>query len=302
MTGERRLAAALVITAGYMAVEFVGGLVFNSLALIADAGHMLSDAMALALSWVALQIGKRSPTDRHTFGFKRTEILAALLNGVALWVIVGVIFYEASHRFMKAEPVAGMGMLIVAAVGLAINLIMAGLLFKSRAENLNLRSAFLHVLSDALGSVGAILAALIILGTGRYWVDPLASVLIGVLILYSSWDLVKESVQILMEAVPLGVSIRDVEEAMVQQPGVCCVHDLHVWSISSNRVALSAHVVLSEPEQDRTTVLEGLNEILREKFKIDHTTIQVEDTHEMHANTEGLVCRPGTACNIPEGS
>jgi len=150
--------------------------------------------------------------------------------------------------------------------------------------------------------VGAIAAALIILATGRYWVDPLASMMIGVVILYSSWHLVKESVHILMEAVPSRVGIRDIEEAMLRQPGICCVHDLHVWSISSNRVALSAHVVLSDPEQNRTLVLNELNEILHEKFKIDHTTIQIEGTHEIHPEVEGLVCRPGTECNVPEGN
>jgi len=296
--GEKGLRIALFITVGYMAVEAAGGIFFNSLALLADAGHMLSDAMALGLSWVAIQIGKRSPTVRHTFGFKRTEILAALLNGVALWVIVALIVYEAFLRLAQPQPVAGMGMLIVAGIGLTVNLAMARILFKSRALNLNLKSAFLHVLSDALGSVGAIGAALIILWTGRYWVDPLVSVLIGVLILYSSWGLIKESVHILMEGVPLGMDVTQIENAMLRQSGVCCVYDLHVWSITSNRTALSAHVVLSDPHRDRAAVLRGLEAILSESFDIKHTTIQIEDTHEMRPPTEGISCRPGTTCNL----
>jgi len=296
-SGEARLGIALVITAGYMVAEVAGGIFFNSLALLADAGHMLSDVMALALSWVAMHIGKRSPTDRHTYGFKRTEILAAMVNGLALWVIVAVIFYEAVQRFMSPAPVAGKGMLMVASVGLAVNLGMAAMLFRTREHNLNLKGAFLHVLSDALGSVGAIVAAIVILGTGAFWVDPLVSVLIGFLIIYSSWGLLRESVNILMEGVPPGVEIKDIEDALLEHAGVCCVYDLHVWSITSNRVALSAHVVLSEPEGNRVEVLRGLERLLGERFGITHTTIQVETTHEMRPESESLVCREGTVCN-----
>jgi cobalt-zinc-cadmium efflux system protein len=280
-----------------MLVEFAGGIFFNSLALLADAGHMLSDVMALGLSWVALQIGKRSPTDTHTFGFKRTEILAALFNGVALWVIVGIIFYEAAHRFFTPQAVQGTGMLIVASIGLAVNLIMAALLFSSRRENLNVKGAFLHVVSDALGSVGAIVAAFIIIMTGHNWVDPVVSVLIGMLVLYASWGLVKESVRILMEGVPSEVDIREIEENIVGQDGVCCVYDLHVWSITSNRHALSAHVVLSDEQGDRNRVLTDLNEVLQERFHIDHTTIQLESSHEMRPTCEAAVCRRGTSCS-----
>ena len=296
-SGETRLGIVLFITAGYMVAEVVGGIVFNSLALLADAGHMLSDVMALALSWIAIQIGKRSPTDRHTYGFKRTEILAALVNGLALWVIVGVIFYEAVLRLLKPAEVAGLGMLVVASLGLVVNLAMAAVLFRTRQVNLNLKGAFLHVLSDALGSVGAIVAAVIILSFGAYWSDPLVSILIGLLIVYSSWGLVKESVHILMEGVPPDVQIKKIEDAILEHGGVCCVYDLHVWSITSNRVALSAHVVLSEPERGRMEVLRGLEKLLAEKFDITHTTIQAETTHEMRPGGDPLVCRAGTVCN-----
>lgn len=294
--GETSLGIALLITAAYMFAEVIGGLFFNSLALLADAGHMLSDAMALGLSWMALRIGKRSPTDKHTFGFKRTEILVALFNGLALWAIAGVIVYEAVHRFLSPSPVAGGGMLAVAGVGLIINLVMAALLFRDRKTNLNIRGAFLHVVSDALGSVGAILAAIIILTTGFYVADPLVSLLICLLILYSSWGLIKESVHILMEGVPSGVEVSAIEQALLGSNGVCCVYDLHVWSISSNRTALSAHVVLSDPKMDPHEILEGLNHILAEKFQISHTTIQVETSHEMRSHAEGLLCRTGTVC------
>ncbi|MEW6531322.1 MAG: cation diffusion facilitator family transporter [Thermodesulfobacteriota bacterium] len=295
---ERRLAIALVITALYMVAEVAGGLVFNSLALLADAGHMLSDTMALGLAWVAFQVGKRVPTARHTFGFRRTEILAALLNGLILWAIVAVICYEAVHRLVSPPAVQGGGMLMIALVGLAVNLGMAALLFEGRKENLNIRGAFLHVSADALGSLGAGLAGAIILFTSANWVDPLASFLIGGLVLYSSWGLVRDSVHILMEGVPTGLSIDEIEQALIEQQGVCCIYDLHVWSITSDRHALSAHLVLAEPERDPTEMLKQLNELLWVRFRIDHTTLQLEATHEMRAEAEGLVCRAGTACAV----
>ena len=295
---RRRLVIALFLTAGYMIVEAVGGYLFNSLALLADSGHMLSDVMALGLSWLALYIGQRSPTDKHTFGFKRTEILAALMNGVALWVIVALLFYEAGRRFFQPPQVEGTGMLIVASAGLAVNFLIAALLFRARRENLNIRSAFIHVIADALGSAGAILAAIVILTTGLNWVDPLVSVLIGLLILFSSWELLKESVHILMEGVPAGMQIRDIEQTLLEQDGVCCVYDLHVWSITSNRHALSAHVVLSDLTEDRNQVLKRLNAVLVDKFHIDHTTIQIETSHEMRNEAEGITCRAGTSCSV----
>lgn len=293
---ETRLGFVLFVTAGYMVVEIVGGILFNSLALLADAGHMLSDVMAQGLAYAALIIGRRSPTDRHTFGFKRTEILAALWNGLALWAIVALILYEAAHRAWNPGKVAGEGMLLVAGIGLLVNLLLAGLLFREREYNLNVKGVFLHVLSDALGSVGAMVAAVIILLTGYYIADPIVSVFIGVLILYSSWGLIKDSVHILMEGVPAGIEIADVESAMLEQAGVCCIHDLHVWTIGSDRTALSAHVVLSDPERDSDMVLSNLNRVLQDTFHIDHTTIQIESTHDVVATRSGMICRPGTAC------
>ncbi len=296
--GQNRLGIALCITAVYMVAEAVGGVVFNSLALLADAGHMLSDVMALGLSWVAIRIGRRSPSDRLTFGFKRTEILASLFNGVALWAIVAVIFYEAVHRFLAPQPVAGTGMLLIASLGLLVNLAVAAVLFSSREENLNMRGAFLHVVADALGSVGAISAAVVIIFTGRFWVDPLVSVFIGILVLYSSWGLVKESVHILMEGVPADLDVREIEEAMVAHEGVCCVYDLHVWSISSDRNALSVHVVMSDSHQDRNMVLAGLQELFKNRFGIDHSTIQLEANHDMRPQNSRIRCREGTVCQL----
>ncbi len=299
LESQNRIAIAFAITTLFMVAEVVGGIVFNSLALLADAGHMISDIIALALSWFAIRIGKRVPTDRHTFGFKRSEILAAWLNGLVLWLIVALIFFEAGHRLFNPEPVMGLGMLVIAGLGLGVNLLMAWLLFENRLENLNMKAAFIHVVSDALGSVGAIIGALIILGTNLFWVDPLISIFIGLLILYSSWGLIKESTSILMEAVPEGLEISDVEQALLQHRGVCCVYDLHVWSITGGRPSLSAHVVLAEDYRiDRDEVLMDLSNTLKSKFNIEHSTIQIEAGHEMRPDAERLTCRAGTSCAV----
>ncbi|MEW6138706.1 MAG: cation diffusion facilitator family transporter [Thermodesulfobacteriota bacterium] len=296
--GSTRLGVVLFITVSYMVVEIVGGLLFNSLALLADAGHMFSDVMAQGLAYAAIIIGRRAPTDRHTFGFKRTEILAALWNGLALWAIVGVIFYEAAHRMFNPNPVVGKGMLAVAGIGLLVNLVLAGLLFRERERSLNVRGVFVHVISDALGSVGAVSAALIIMFTGYYVADPIVSVFIGLLILYSSWGIIREAVHILMEGVPPGIDISAVESTMLEQEGVCCIHDLHVWTIGSDRAALSAHVVMGESGRNADEIVGSLNQVLKDKFDIDHTTIQVQSTHDVLYVGSGLVCRPGTACAI----
>lgn len=294
---RRRLEFSLALAASYMVVEFAGGLIFNSLALVADAGHMLSDVLALALSAFAMRLGARRPTDRFTFGLKRTEILAALINGIAIWGLVGVIFFEAVQRLLNPPEVRGVGMLVIAGIGLAVNVVMAGLLFSRRKENLNIRGAFLHIVGDALGSVGAIVAAVVIVFTNATWVDAAVSVLIGLLLIYSSWALIKESVTLLLEGVPIGMDIGSIERAIVEDESVCCVYDLHVWGITGERPSLSAHVILSRPDAPRDDVLERLNAILRERFNIDHITLQIESTHEMKSTPNGAYCRTGTACS-----
>jgi cobalt-zinc-cadmium efflux system protein len=298
--GHDKLGWALIITALYMVAEAAGGLYFNSLALLADAGHMLSDVMALGLSWVAIKIGKRRPTDRHTFGFRRTEILAAFLNGLGLWIIVGLIVYEAHKRLMNPEPVMAGGMLLIASVGLGVNVFMALLLFRHRESSLNIKSAFIHIIGDALGSVGAIAAAIGIILTSKFWLDPLVSVLVALLILLSSWELVKESVNILLEGVPKGIDISAIEASLIENSSVCCVHDLHVWSISGEKHALAAHVVLNA-EADQEELLSRINTTLNEKFGIDHTTIQIEITHNGITGCHTDQCRPGSPCSNANG-
>ncbi len=298
---QNRVLLALLVTAAYMVTEFLGGLWFNSLALMADAGHMLSDVFALALSFAAMRVGNRSATDKHTFGFKRSEVLAALLNGLLLWGIAAVIIYEALHRFFEAQPVAGGGMLVIASIGLMLNLAVAALLYSNRDHNLNLKSAFMHVIADALGSVGAILAGIVIIFTGAYWVDPLTGIGVALLILYSSWYLVKESVLVLMEGVPSHLSLSAIEQSIISNPNVCCVHDLHVWSISGNKTALSAHVILMDHPAFPDAVLSQLRDLLHDDFGIEHTTIQIERFHSHHGAESGT-CRPGTQCSAGDHS
>jgi len=280
-----------------MIVEAWGGFYFNSLALLADAGHMLSDAAALGLSWFAIRVGKRSPTDRHTYGFQRTEILAALFNGLALWALAGIIVYESVSRIFSPRLVDGKGMFIIAGLGLFLNLLIAYILFNHRKKNLNIRGAFLHVVSDALGSLGAMMAAVGILLTGSLWADPIAGVLICFLIFYSSLSLVKESLGILMEAVPFRLDIREIESQIMRVEGICCIYDLHVWSLSSEEAAFSCHVVISDIGRDSKDILMDINKLLMDKHKITHSTIQLETDHYMRANAVRDLCRAGTACD-----
>ncbi|NIO09209.1 MAG: cation diffusion facilitator family transporter [Deltaproteobacteria bacterium] len=271
----RPLAAALAITFLYFVVEVIGGIYTNSLALLSDAGHMLSDIAALGLSLCAFQIARRPATPQKTFGYHRLEIVAALVNGLVLWLIVGVIFHEAFHRFFTPPQVQSVGMLAIATMGLAVNIVAGFILYRSHHESLNVHSAFLHVVGDALGSVGAMVAALIMIYTGWYLADPLISIFIGGLILYTSWGLIKESADILMQSVPRGISLDQVKEAMEGVTGVMKVHDLHIWAVTSGVFTLSAHAVVNG-ERDFHQVLSDMEKTLSERFDIRHTTIQLE--------------------------
>jgi cobalt-zinc-cadmium efflux system protein len=271
----RRLKLALALSCVYFFAELIGGFLTNSLALLSDAGHMLSDIGALALSLFAFRIAKRPATVSSTFGYHRVEILAALFNGLTLWLIVGVIFAAAYNRFLDPPPVESYGMMVVASVGLLVNIVAGAVLYGSHHHNLNLRGAFLHIVSDALGSVGAITAGLIMLFTGWYVADPVISILIGLLILRASWNLVKESLSVLMQAVPKGIRLEDVQRCLEEVEGVSKVHDLHVWAVTSDLFTLSAHAVV-ENGGDFHQVLNGIEEVLKERFNIEHTTIQLE--------------------------
>jgi cobalt-zinc-cadmium efflux system protein len=273
--GGRNLVLALVITATLFVIELAAGFYTNSLALIADAGHMLTDVAALALSLGALKIAGRQPTHRKTYGYMRVEILAALANGVFLVLVALYIFYEAYARLRVPEAVRGLPMLVVAAVGLAANLVTAGLLYRSQRENLNIRGAFLHVAGDTLGSVGAIVAGIAVVAWRWYLADPLVSIVVAILVLYSSWQLVRESVDVLLEGTPAHLEIAAILADLGSVRGVVSVHDLHVWSITSGMPALSCHVVVRRDE-DASDVLASLSRLMRERHKIEHTTIQIE--------------------------
>jgi cobalt-zinc-cadmium efflux system protein len=273
---RKRLTLALVLAAVYMVAEVVGGLLANSLALLADAGHMLTDVAALGLSLFAIWAAQRPATPKRTYGYRRMEILAALVNGATLVAIAVLIFAEAYRRWSNPPSVKGGLMLAVACGGLAVNLASLWILRGGREDSLNVRGAWLHVVTDTLGSAQAIAAGVLISGFGWYWADPLASVLIGLLVIISSLGLLRESVEVLMEGVPAHVKLDEVAEVMALVPGVRAVHDLHVWTITSGFVALSAHVVVA-PECSED-VLWRVRAAIHNRFGIEHSTIQVERT------------------------
>jgi cobalt-zinc-cadmium efflux system protein len=272
---RRDLTITLAITASYCLVEFAGGVLTNSLALLSDAGHMFADVAAIGLSLFAMRLAQRPPTASKTFGYHRVEILAALVNALFLWVIVGLIFLEAYHRFLSPPAVRSVGMIAIAAIGLGVNIASLLVLRGSQAESLNIRAAFVHVLGDALGSVGAVGAGIAILVADWSVADPLASVAIGLLILYSSWEIIRDAVDILMQSAPRGMRVEEVEDCLLQIQGVRQVHDLHIWSLTSGRYHLSAHLVVGG-ENEPHLIVDTAQRRLHERFCIDHTTVQVD--------------------------
>lgn len=283
-----RLKITLVLAAGYMVAEAVGGWMANSLALLADAGHMLSDVAALALSLFAITIAQRPATPARTYGYHRTEILAALANGATLIAIAILILVEAWHRFQAPEPVGGRLMLMIAIGGLLVNLAGMAILHGGRGESLNVRGVWLHLMADALGSVGAIAGALLITAFGWQWADPAVSVVVSLLIVYSSWALVKESVAVLLEGAPRHIDVTRVKETMLRVDGVESVHDLHVWTITSGMDAMSGHVVIHQPpRRGRGEILAELHSSLHDGFGLHHLTIQFEEPGFDHGRCAG---------------
>ena len=290
---RRRLSLVLVLTAIYMIAEAVGGWWTGSLALLADAGHMLTDVAALALALMAAWFGSRPATSSKTFGYYRLEILAALINGVALVLISLLIFYEAYQRWSAPPNVRGSVVMMIAAGGLMINLVCAWILHAPHEVDLNIRGAWLHVLSDAFGSVGAIVAGAIMSVYGWYAADPLFSALIGTMIVWSSWRLIRDSTNVLLEGTPAHINLAAVEDAILRTDGVNAVHDLHVWTITSGREALSAHVIHAY-SVSQIELLKELRTKLHDHFGVDHLTIQME-TADFEDETFHF-CHAGTAC------
>jgi cobalt-zinc-cadmium efflux system protein len=272
---RRRLALTLGLVALYMVAEVVGGLLSGSLALLADAGHMLSDAGALGLSLFALWIAQRPPTPSKTWGYYRIEILAALINGAALLALSVFILLEAVERIRQPAEVRAPLMMAVAAGGLLVNLVSLRILSGGKNDNLNMRGAWLHVLTDALGSVQAIVAGGLIWVYGWTWADPVASMLISLLVLYSAWGLLRETVGVLMEGAPRHIDVDEVRDCLICLPGILAVHDLHIWTITSGMESLSVHVVVDEG-QSYSDALTEVRAILHNRFGIDHMTVQVE--------------------------
>ena len=295
--GDRRaLGAALVLIAAFMVVEVAVGIVSDSLAVLADAGHMLSDAASLGLALGAVWLASRPATSQRSFGYRRAEILAALANGVLLVAISIWIFIEAARRFRDPPDVLGGWVLVVGCVGLAVNLTAAWILSRG-SSSLNMRGALLHVFADALGSAGVIVAGIVVLATGWDTIDPIVSAVIGVLILLSSWSLLRESVNVLLEAAPAGIVAEDVGRAIIGVDEVVEVHDLHIWTITSGFPALSAHVLV-EPRADCHGLRRQIELVLRDRFDLDHTTLQVDHVRSGGASTvafgrtDGLNTRP----------
>jgi cobalt-zinc-cadmium efflux system protein len=269
------LVAALALTGGYMVVELVGALLTGSLALLADAAHMLTDVGGLGLALFAIWVASRPPTPAKTYGYYRAEILAALVNALVLLVVAGGILVEAWQRLVDPRPVLGGPMLAIGALGLVVNLVGAWLLHRDAAHSLNVRAAYLEVLSDAVSSLGVIVAAGVVLVTGWTPADALVSAGIALVIVPRTWHLLRQAVNVLLEGVPAHLDLSAIEGAMIQVRGVVRVHDLHVWTLTSGREAMSAHVVVLDVRESER-LLDALHAVLHARFGIDHTTIQIE--------------------------
>ncbi len=274
--GETRpLSLALGLVLAFAVVEVVAGVAAGSLALLADAGHMASDAGALAVALFAAWLGRRAATPQRSFGWRRAEILAALANGLGLVVIAIVILVEAGRRLSDPTEVVGAVVLVTGVAGLAVNIFTARILHPSSESSLNMRAAFRHVLADLVSSLGVIAAALVVLATGWPYADPLLGILIGLLVVWSAWSIVRESLGVLLEGTPVGIDAHEVGRRMAAVPGVVDVHDLHIWTITSGFPALSAHVLVL-PSADCHAIRRELEALIRERFALTHATLQVE--------------------------
>ena len=289
-TSGRPLWITLGVVLIVMVAEVVGGLLSNSLALLGDAGHMLTDALALGLSLFAIHMARRPATARHTYGYHRTEIMAALTNGVVLILVSISIFYEAYHRFFTPPEINTTVMLTIAAIGLVGNVVGMLVLQRSSKGSLNVRAAFWHVIGDTMSSVGVVIAGLIIMFTGKTIADPILACVIGVIILWGAFRIVKEASDILLEAVPAGIKLQDVEDAVKTIDGVEDLHDVHIWTITSGIYALSAHVRVDDLMVSASNeIVVKVNELLEHRFNISHATLQLECD----------ACASGAVCNLP---
>lgn len=289
-TVSQRLRVAIPLTGSIFLVEFIGGIWSRSLALLSDSLHVLFDVTALILSYAAILLAARPATDRHSYGLHRMEILSALINGLVLLLVSCWIFYESVQRFMKPQGVHTVGMLVIAAVGFGVNLTVTTLLHHHHHHDLNVRGAYLHVLGDTLASAAVIAGGIVMHFTGWYVIDPVLGFAIGMLLLWGSGRLILESLHILMEGVPRGLSVEEVARAVRETPGVGDFHRVHIWSLCSHIRALSAHIII-DGSQGRSpeTVLEDVNSLLEDRYHITHTTLQSEC---LNCRTEGHLATP----------
>ncbi|MDD9148599.1 cation diffusion facilitator family transporter [Sporolactobacillus sp. CQH2019] len=283
---KKALLAGFLLITGFMVIEIIGGLLSRSLALLSDAGHMLSDSISLGLSLIALIVGSQVPADNNkTFGYRRFEILTALFNGILLLIISVWIIYEAILRLRHPVEVAGSGMLIVAFAGLVVNLAVARILMHGETEeNLNVKSAFVHVLGDLFGSVGAIAAALLIGFFGWEIADPIASVVVSLIIVRSGWQVTRASINILMESRPDNLNVEEIRSRIMEVDGIRGIHDLHVWTITSGFLSLSCHLTVDK-RADRDEMLRKVERVL-ESYNLGHSTIQIEGTDFSDCHTD----------------
>lgn len=273
----RRVMIALVLTGAFMVVEVIGGILSGSLALLADAGHMLTDTMALALAAMAFHVSKRPPDGQLTFGYQRFQVLAAFVNGLSLLAIVGWILVEAIDRFFHPHEVLGATMLVVAAAGLVVNLISFAVLHSGDQDNLNIRGAVVHVAGDLLGSVAAIIAALVIIYTGWTPIDPILSVAVAALILKSAWSLVKRSAHILLEGAPEWLDVAAMQDRIVANvAGVNEIHHVHIWGLTPQKLMLTMHMSMSDSVVSQSDVVVGVKKFLHDEYGIGHATIEVD--------------------------
>jgi cobalt-zinc-cadmium efflux system protein len=302
-----KLRLGILLSALILAVEVVGGFLSHSLALLSDAGHVFADIIALTLSWYGVQQAERPSSSRMTFGYHRIGVIIAIVNAVSIFGIAGVIFYEAYQRWRNPPEVNSSLMLTVAAIGLAVNIIIAFWLRKEQHRNLNVRSAFWHVIGDALASIGVIAGAVIILLTGWFIVDPLLSVLIGFIILTSAWGIFREGFKVLIEAVPRQIDVDKMVTAVKAVPGVRGMHDVHVWSISPELHAMSGHVLIGDlPLSEAANIREEVERVLRAQFDIEHSAIQLEceecKTGELFCSLNPDACESGHEDNTKHSS
>lgn len=280
---EKPLWWALALTGGFLIAEVVGAYLTNSLALLSDAAHMGTDTLALVIALIAVRLSRRPADAQRTFGYVRAEAMGAMVNGMLLFVVAGYILWEAVGRFRQPPEVASTGMLVIASIGLVVNLIAMRLLKAGSSDSLNIKGAYLEVWSDMLGSIGVIIGALVIKFTGWAIVDPILAVLIALWVLPRTWILLREAGNVLMMGVPKGLDLDAIRQAIAAHPGVAGVHDLHVWALGSNQPALSAHVVVAS-SSDHAAVKQGLDAMLDRMFEIEHTTLQLE------TDSDGVRC------------